>query len=289
MEGKILNVHDEGLGFYEEHSTDISSTNQWTQQQFPSLLNYWKASQSISNTFEVLAIGSGRGEKDVEILQRLGDTFDKICYRVVEPSIDRMNDFQSKVSNKKFSGQVDFDWRHQLASFDSVSDKKFHLIHLLHVLAYIEDSENFILQCYKQLHSDGILLVQMDSDQNNGLAFLNDTSLGDSLTGDGVMNGFLTGDQLENVLRKYGMNYQVFHYSGNADITECFIKGSSKGERLLDFLLLQENFDISKLTSNIRLNILDFLKNSNHVISNDNRFAIQDDFDMFLIYKSDRL
>ncbi|XP_070557649.1 histamine N-methyltransferase-like [Ptychodera flava] len=284
-DSKIWDIHDEGLDFYENHSTDITSTNLWVKKQFPRLVKHWQSSVDKGSTLHILAIGSGRGQKDAEILRQVKDHFSRVSYRVVEPNYNRLQDLQTRLVEKAAPEHVSFDIRLEKACTSSLMDKKFHLIHLLHVVAYIENAEEYLLQCYKQLQPNGVLLVQIDSDDENGLAFLDGVIKASNERSGGLMKGFLMTSQLENVLKKHSFNYEKFHYAGTADITECFRDDSSEGECLLHYLLLQENFNITELTKDTRKQILAHLRESSHVKMCGEKIVIQDEFDMFLIYK----
>ncbi|XP_077868254.1 histamine N-methyltransferase-like [Saccoglossus kowalevskii] len=286
METAIWKIHNEGLKVYEENASDIDTTKKSIQYITPKLIReQWTGLMDQFTTFEALAIGPGRGDKDIEILRHLTSRFKKVVYHVVEPEGQSLRQFQRKVEKEFSAEKVTFEWRQEVASSELSMDRRYHLITLFHVISYIKDSEDFLRHCHDNLHSNGVILLQIDSDINNGLDFLAETKIVAPLKRTQFFSGAFGPLDVEKILLSCKLRYDKYHYEGSLDISECFAVSSQRGHRFLQYLLLQENMDSTNISEEVKQIILDHLKESNYVDNSNGKSTVKDEFDLLVIYK----
>ena len=112
------------------------------------------------------------GGRDLAVLNGLRRLNTPIVYTVVEPAEGHIKQFKEKVS--KQPSNVSFEY-HQMSCeefYKYYPERKFHLVHMIHVLYYMEDFKEVIKIYTDMLYKGGTILVLMDSYSK---CFLNDS------------------------------------------------------------------------------------------------------------------
>eukprot|EP00058_Branchiostoma_floridae_P013076 XP_002598564.1 hypothetical protein BRAFLDRAFT_66955 [Branchiostoma floridae] len=185
----------------------------------------------------VLGIGSGSGDVDSVILKSLLQRHNSVYSRVVEPSKQMIDKYKSLVREDTSLGTVEFDWRQQTAEeyFQKKDDTKFHLIHAIHSLYYVEDHDATLWAMWEQLAVGGYMLVIMESDKSDWgkLQYKMWAEFGQ---GDRLKTPFRLSCDVKKWLEARGIDYVTSGDEININVTECFKEGSKAGRLILDFL-----------------------------------------------------
>eukprot|EP00058_Branchiostoma_floridae_P027849 XP_002613340.1 hypothetical protein BRAFLDRAFT_68307 [Branchiostoma floridae] len=166
----------------------------------------------------VLGIGSGSGETDSAILKKLLQRHSSVYNRVVEPSGEMIGRYKTAEEY-----------------FQTKDDTKFHLIHAVHVLYYVEDLDATLRNLWEQLGDGGYMLVAIQSDKGGwgGLRHKLWEKFGQ---GDRVMTWCSTSGDVKQCLDTRGISYVTSVDEININVSECFKDDSEAGKLLLDFL-----------------------------------------------------
>ncbi|XP_047455980.1 histamine N-methyltransferase-like [Mugil cephalus] len=200
----------------------------------------------------VIGVGSGAGEIDLEMLSELrqkhpGVTVDN---EVVEPSNQQLHNYKVLVSQKPDLDYVKFNWNKMTAAeFEEhwrakKMTKKADFIHMIQMLYYVKDPGATINFFQSLLDKNGKLLIILVSGES-GWGTLWRTYRSE-LCNTEISQCVTTGD-IKSFLDSKGVRYQNYELPSQMDITECFTEGDEKGELLLDFLT--EVLDFSKTAS----------------------------------------
>ncbi|XP_066292000.1 histamine N-methyltransferase B-like [Branchiostoma lanceolatum] len=212
----------------------------------------------------VLGIGSGSGEIDSIILNRLLQHHDSVYNRVVEPSEELIERYKIRAREDTSLGDVTFDWRQQTAEeyFLDKDRTTFNLAHAVHVLYHVKDLHATLRNMWEQLADGGRMLVQIKSDAGVGGRLFHK-----------MWEKFGEGDRLQSVFRmscdvkqwldEMGISYVTSEDETNIDVTECFKENSKKGMLLLEF------FTLTPYIANepeLRSMVLEYIRNNSSVV-----------------------
>ncbi|XP_072541070.1 histamine N-methyltransferase-like [Salminus brasiliensis] len=207
---------------------------------------------SGQETLNVMGVGSGAGEIDLEMLGqlRLKHPEAKVDNEVVEPSGDMIYKYKVLVSktpgldhitfrwNKMTSSEFEKDWK------ERSSEKKMDFIHMIQMLYYVKDPEATVSFFRSLLNRNGkLLIILVSGDSGWGRLW---RTYRTELCNTDISQCVTTGD-IRSFLDAKGIPYQKHTLPSQMDITECFTEGDEKGELLLDFLT--EVMDFSKSAS----------------------------------------
>lgn len=219
---------------------------------------------SGQDTLNVMGVGSGAGEIDLEMLSqlRLKHPEAKVNNEVVEPSSDMIYKYKVLVSKTPDLDHITFSWNKMAASgFEKAwkersPEKKMDFIHMIQMLYYVKDPEATVSFFRSLLHKNGKLLIILVSG-DSGWGRLWRTYRAELCNND-ISQCVTTGD-IKSFLDVKGIPYQKHTLPSHMDITECFTEGDEKGELLLDFLT--EVMDFSKSASpELKAGVLELLK-----------------------------
>ncbi|KAI4875460.1 hypothetical protein NFI96_011983, partial [Prochilodus magdalenae] len=238
-----------------------------------------------NSTLNVMGVGSGAGEIDLEMLGqlRLKHPEARVDNEVVEPSGDMLYKYKVLVSKTPDLDHITFHWNKKTASEFETDwkernpEKKMDFIHMIQMLYYVKDPEATVLFFRSLLHKNGKLLIILVSGES-GWGRLWRTYRAELCKTD-ISQCVTTGD-VKSFLDAEGIPYQKYTMPSQMDITECFTPGDEKGELLLDFLT--EVLDFSKSASpELRAGVLELLRHPDcskevegRVIFNNNLEAI---------------
>ncbi|XP_066281598.1 histamine N-methyltransferase-like isoform X2 [Branchiostoma lanceolatum] len=210
----------------------------------------------------VLAIGSGSGEADINILKKLLQNHKGVYNRVVEPS-ETIEDYKTLVGTDKSLGAVKCDWHQQTAEeyFQTKEGTKFHLIHAIHCLYHVEDLHVTLRNMWEQLTDGGYMLVGMDAESDWTRLWY---KLWDDFgQGDRLKTVYRTSGDVKQWLDARGIKYVTEEAESFFNVTECFKEGSEAGMLLLDFLT--QTPDISS-EPEMKSMVLEYIRRNSSVI-----------------------
>ncbi|KAM3862507.1 histamine N-methyltransferase [Diretmus argenteus] len=228
-----------------------------------------------SSHLNVIGVGSGAGEIDLEMITQLrlkhpGVTVDN---EVVEPSSQQLHNYKVLVSQKPDLDYIKFTWNKMTATeFEEhwkakKITKQADFIHMIQMLYYVKDPGATLSFFQSLLHKNGKLLVILVSGES-GWGKLWRTYR-NQLSNSQISQCVTTGD-IKNFLDSKGVKYQNYELPSQMDITECFTEGDEKGELLLDFLT--EVFDFSKTApSELKAAVLELLRHPDCSVESDGR------------------
>uniref|UniRef100_A0A3Q3MD34 Histamine N-methyltransferase n=1 Tax=Mastacembelus armatus TaxID=205130 RepID=A0A3Q3MD34_9TELE len=212
----------------------------------------------------VIGVGSGAGEMDLEIFSELhqkhpGVTVDN---EVVEPNSQQLHNYKVLVSQKPDLDYIKFIWNQMTASEfeehwkEKKMTKKADFIHMIQMLYFVKDPEATINFFHSLLNKNGkLLIIQMTA--TSGWEKLWQKYRNQLFKGE--RGPCVTTGDIKTILDSKGLSYQSYELPSEMDITKCFTEGDEKGELLLDFLTQLVNFS-QTAPAELKAGVLDFLR-----------------------------
>ncbi|XP_034418328.1 histamine N-methyltransferase-like [Cyclopterus lumpus] len=235
----------------------------------------------------VIGVGSGAGEIDLEMLSELrlkhpGVTVDN---EVVEPSGTQLQNYKVVVSQKPGLDYIKFNWNQMTAiEFEEhwkvkKMTKKADFIHMIQMLYYVKDPGATMSFFRSLLDKNGKLLIILVSGES-GWGKLWRTYR-NQLCSPEISQCVTTGD-LKSLLDSKGVSYQSYELPSQMDITECFTEGDEKGELLLDFLT--EVLDFSKTASSeLKAGVLELLRHPDCSVESNGKVIFNNNLGVIVI------
>ncbi|XP_043929603.1 histamine N-methyltransferase-like, partial [Protopterus annectens] len=205
-------------------------------------------------TFNVLGLGSGTGEPDIEILRVIKSIHPtvSIINEVVEPNHLLVAKYKELVADFKGFENVTFRWKEMnCAEYENqekqkIESEKFDFIHMIQMLYYVQDIEATIKFFHSLLKQNGKLLIIILADSSGwNLLWKEYGSQLFSSKFQSLTSASASCSDIEEVLKRLGLRYQVFDIPSEWDITEIFIEDSENGNILLDSLTDITNFRLT--------------------------------------------
>ncbi|XP_040913686.1 histamine N-methyltransferase isoform X2 [Toxotes jaculatrix] len=261
-----------------ERSSEHQCMQDFIHSKLPDILASIGDGKSHLN---VIGVGSGAGEIDLEMLSELrmkhpGVTVDN---EVVEPSSQQLHNYRVLVSQKPGLDYIKFTWNKMTASeFEEhwkvkKMTKKADFIHM------IQDPGATINFFRSLLDKNGKLLIILVSGES-GWGKLWRTYR-DQLCNTEISQCVTTGD-IKSVLDSKGVSYQSYELPSEMDITECFTEGDEKGELLLDFLT--EVLDFSKTASpELKAGVMELLRHPDCSVESNGRVIFNNNLGALVI------
>ncbi|KAF5902377.1 histamine N-methyltransferase-like, partial [Clarias magur] len=165
MESEIFeSIYLHTFELYLASSTEHQAVKNFIHTTLPDILASIGAGEP---TLNVMGVGSGSGEIDLEILKVLHEKHPeaKIENEVVDPSSAMLNKYRESISKMPSLDYVTFRWNKMTAvEFENEwkkrnSDKKMHFINMIQMLYYVEDPEATLSFYRNLLNKDGKILV----------------------------------------------------------------------------------------------------------------------------------
>uniref|UniRef100_A0A667Z2W4 Histamine N-methyltransferase n=1 Tax=Myripristis murdjan TaxID=586833 RepID=A0A667Z2W4_9TELE len=227
-----------------ESSTEHQCMQDFIHHVLPDILASVGNGKSHLN---VIGVGSGAGEIDLEILSQLrlkhpGVTVDN---EVVEPSSQQIQSYRALVSRKPDLDWIKFTWNQMTASEfeeqwkEKKTTKKADFVHMIQMLYYVKDPGATISFFQSLLNKSGKLLIILVSGEGGWAKLWK--AYKDQLCISDISQCVTAGD-IRGFLDAKRLSYRSFQLPSQMDITECFTKGDEKGELLLDFLTEVQDF-----------------------------------------------
>ncbi|XP_062861778.1 histamine N-methyltransferase-like [Trichomycterus rosablanca] len=269
---------------YLEHSTDHPKTWDFIHGKLADILNGIDAGRS---TLNVMGVGSGSGETDLEILRLLHSKCPeaRVVNEVVEPSVNMLNKYKALLTQTAGIDHITFNWNQMTASDFKSSwkeknpDKKMDFIHMVQMLYYVKDLEATVLFYQSLLKKNGKLLIILDTEDSGWNQFWKNFQV-QLCSKDS--NLCTTAEDIKSILDVKGITYQSYRIMSELDITKCFIAGDEKGELLMDFLT--ETMDFSKKVSpELKADMLELLKHPDCCRKEDGKIMLNSSLEALLI------
>lgn len=224
----------------------------------PSMIQTLLHSEQDRTSFNILSVGSGTGDMDLEILkivkeklQRSQDCHQlKIFNRAIEINKYPCDLYKAVIKNLN-DEQAVFDVRHQ--SFEeyakefTMAQPKFDIIHFIHSI-YFVDIEAVLKHCIENELQDNGRLVFIVAGPPAGPDLICSVQekqrLPDWHGTPDEKNPEIreTAEKMFEIVEKYGWKHEVHTHEYSIDVSEIFDPQSTEGNLLLDFITHTENF-----------------------------------------------
>ena len=205
--------------------------------------------------FNILSVGSGTGDMDLEILKTVKDELlksqgchpMKIFNRAIELNKYPCDLYKATIENLN-DEQTVFDVRQQnfeeyIKEF-TMEQAKFDIIHFIHSIGYYDDIESVLKHCIEnELNDKGrlVLIVArpfcspvLDKQHYSDWHGNPDEKTPESYSE--------TAEKICEIAEKHGWKDEVYTVDYSIDVTEIFDPQSTEGNLLLDFITHTENF-----------------------------------------------
>ncbi|KAK0143733.1 Histamine N-methyltransferase [Merluccius polli] len=212
----------------------------------------------------VIGVGSGAGEIDLEMFSQLRQKYPSITVdtHVVEPSSQQIHNYKVLVSKRNDLDYIKFTWNKVTASEfeqqwkENKMSKKADFIHMIQMLYYVKDPDATVSFFQSLLHKTGKLLIILVSG-TSGWAKLWGTY--GSQLGVSDITQCVTTAHIKSLLDSKAVGYRSYELPSQMDISECFVEGSEEGGLLLDFLTEVQNFS-QTAPAELKAGVLELLR-----------------------------
>ncbi|KAK5861352.1 hypothetical protein PBY51_022757 [Eleginops maclovinus] len=278
------NRYQKSFQLFLERSSEHQCMQDFIRNTLPDILASIGDGKSHLN---VIGVGSGAGEIDLEMLSQLrmkhpGVTVDN---EVVEPSSTQLHHYKVLVSKKPNLDYIKFTWNNMTSSEFQEQwkvkkmTKKADFIHMIQMLYYVKDPGATIDFFQSLLNKNGKLLIILVSG-NSGWGKLWKTYRS-QLCNTEISQCVTTGD-MKSFLDSKGVSYQSYELPSQMDITECFTEGDEKGELLLDFLT--EVLDFSNTASpELKAGVLELLQHPDCSVESNGKVTFNNNLGVIVI------
>jgi len=278
------NRYQKSFQLFLERSTEHQCMRDFIHNLLPDILSGIGDGKSHLN---VIGVGSGAGEIDLEMLAKLhlkypGVTVDN---EVVEPSSQQLHNYKISVSKKPDLGYIKFNWNEMTAcEFEEQwkaqkMTKKADFIHMIQMLYYVKDPGATINFFRSLLNKNGKLLIILVAGESGWSKLWR--TYRDQLCNTEISQCVTTGD-IKSFLESSGVSYQSYTLPSQMDITECFTEGDEKGELLLDFLT--EVLSFSKTASpELKAGVMDLLRHPDCSVESNGKVVFNNNLEVIVI------
>lgn len=248
--------------FYLQKSGEHAAILECLQNVLPAEFQRIGAGKS---SLDVLGVGSGGGEVDVQILSLLQSAYPSvpITADIVEGSTELTDNFKALAGKTTALQKFEFSW-HIMSIEDYEKQvkakgdiKKFDFIHMIQMIYYVQNLAESIKFHHGLLKNNGRLMIIVEA-ANSGWDILWKTYKKE--LGVGHITEYRSSGEIIACLKDQGLKFDEHLAPNSFDITECFDQSSENGERLLSFMTGTEHFSES-FTPEVRTGILETLRN----------------------------
>ena len=248
-----------GLHYVKSYNVFLAKTGQRSEvgkllkEHLPPSIQRSLAVRRNKPYFNILSVGSGSGETDVEILKIVKKELQKsernrhmkILNRAIEPnkhscdlymatieslpsSLPDENSVEIELCRQTFQDYKKMKCSHQQELV------KFDLVHFIHSIYYV-DVEEALLHCFeKELNDTGILLfIVQGQDLMDWVKLKQNTHWAEKEK---------AIEKIIKIASDNGWKHDVYTEEYSIDVTEVFDEKSTEGNLLLDFLTHTEHF-----------------------------------------------
>ena len=207
-------------------------------------------------SFNILSIGSGTGEIDMEIMNIIEKELQrsdqgrpmKIFNRAIEPNEYSCSLYKAAIENLPSplnSECTEFEICQQTFQEYKESQQrqedavKFDMVHFIHSIYYV-DIEQTLMHCFeKELSEQGVLVCLI-----SGLDLIYWVTLRQNSQWHGREDSqkYETAEEIINIAKSNGWKHEIYSQEYAIDVTDVFDEKSTEGNLLLDFLTHTVNF-----------------------------------------------
>ena len=205
--------------------------------------------------FNILSVGSGTGDMDLEILKIVKDELHKIqgfhqmkiFNRAIELNKYPCDLYKAAIKNLN-DEQTVFDVRQQnfeeyIKEF-TMEQHKFDIIHFIHSIGYYVDIESVLTHCIEnELNDEGRLVLIVARPFCSPVLDKQHYSDWHGNPHEKTPERYSeTAEKICEIAEKHGWKHEVYTHEYSIDVTEIFDPQSTEGNLLLDFITHTENF-----------------------------------------------
>ncbi|XP_068101998.1 histamine N-methyltransferase A-like isoform X2 [Hyperolius riggenbachi] len=245
---------------------------------------------SIGNgktAIDVLGVGSGSGEIDLQMLSKIYDRYPGVSIHnnIIEPSPEQILSYKERVFKTPGLDHITFHWnRKTSAEFEAQvkaekPETKYDFIHMIQMLYYVKDVPATLTFFRSLLAAHGKLLIILVSGKSGWTTLKK--KYGSRLPLNDLSH-YITAGDIADMLQSLGAKHQVYDLQSDMDITECFVDGDRNGELLLDFIT--ETCDFKKTApTDLRDDIIQELRNSGCSKMRDRRIIFNNNISVIVV------
>ena len=206
--------------------------------------------------FNILSIGSGSGEMDMEImkiikeeLQKSGQgRYTKLFNRAIEPNEYACGLYKGAIENlygPLNEQMAEFEICHQ--TFEEYKESqgeamKFDMVHFMHSIYYV-DIEQALIHCFeKELRDQGFFACFVEGQDLIYDIYWLTLKQREWHGEDTDSESFGTIDKIIKIANDNGWKHEIYNQEYSIDVTEVFDEKSTEGNLLLDYLTHTVNF-----------------------------------------------
>ncbi|XP_078376017.1 histamine N-methyltransferase-like isoform X1 [Oculina patagonica] len=209
---------------------------------------------NIRSRFNILSVGGGTGEMDMEIMKIIKDEslkseqsrFMKLFNRAIEPNEYSCGLYKAAIENlpSPLNNQLtEFDLRQQTFEEYKQSQKvsvKFDMVHFIHSIYYV-DIEQALTHCVeKELSDKGFFACIVEERDLSYWVTVKQSNQWHGKDKGGEI--YETTDKIIKIANDNGWKHEIYTQEYSIDVTEVFDEKSTEGNLLLDFLTHTVNF-----------------------------------------------
>jgi SAM-dependent methyltransferase len=229
---------------FKKISSELDSMQKWLNDDFLPKCT-WPESLNI------LSIGSGDGEFDIELMKIILKRWRIGSYNAVDPNplhnelfLSRFHESNLEVSRLEIVPE-EFPNTH--------IGKKFDLIHMTQCLYYIPDRARAIQAALEYLNDDGLILIFHQTPQG-----INEIQRRFLRNVKGDENEMYSSSEIYGVLKSLHVKFDLTTLEGRLDVSDLLAQESTQGIQVLNFFL-ECRADL--LPNDVKQEVIEFIRN----------------------------
>ncbi|XP_072018561.1 histamine N-methyltransferase-like [Amphiura filiformis] len=278
----------------------------WINEEFDSyvgkILSEKFGNKRDNEPLRVLGVGSSEGYLETLQLKKLTTKFPRISASVIEPSTQRISEYQETKRQKsnEITG-IEYEWHNQTFQqfvTSKAARQKYHFISIINAIYFLGELEDTIKQLYNFLQPGGIIFVVVVKEiSGTGLIVktfprlaVEEPNLRTTTESHSVKtNHIINSTDVKSVLSKNQMAYSQSSVTDSIDLTTCFTQDEMTPETklMLDTLTMTVKFSESA-PDGIFNDVMDVIKRNTRVEKSDqgdDKYYIDNQFDILIISK----
>ena len=225
------------------------------RDHMPSMIQKMLHLEQERTSFNILSVGSGTGDMDLEILKIVKDELQKsqgchqmkIFNRAIELNKYPCDLYKAAIKNLN-DQQTVFDVRQQnfeeyIKEF-TMEQPKFDIIHFIHSVGYYDDIEAVLKHCIEnELNDKGRLVFIVERpDLYSRVVEKQLFPEKHENPAEEIPKSSEIAEKICEIAEKHGWKHEVYTVDYSIDVSEIFDPQSTEGNLLLDFITHTENF-----------------------------------------------
>ena len=229
---------------FKKISTELESMQKWLNDDFLPTCSWQKP-------LNILSIGSGDGEFDIELMKLILKRWRIGSYTAVDPNPHHNQKFESRFHESNLNvSKLEIVPK----AFPAMNlGKKFDLIHMTQCLYYIPDRVRAIQSALEFLNNNGLILIFHQTAQG-----INEIQRRFLRNVKGDENEMYSCNEIYGVLESLHVKFEFDTLEGRLDISDLLTPESDNGIQLLNFFL-ECRADL--LPHDVKQEVIDFIKN----------------------------